>query len=1087
MPTYNLKKDGRFVIKDYNQASPFSNFLPGIAGNFGIPLWVFYLNRGQAISSFGLKDKDGAIGEFYPANKAYSLTPYFGFRTFIKDKKDNFYEPFSIEKKSLKVSQSMAISSGCLELTDKNPKLGLQTDLKYFTLPNQAAGTLARKVTFKNLSKKTFDLEVLDGLARVIPYGASNGMLKDMSRTLEAWMHSYLQKNYSLFRLIVDPADVSQTTYIKGANFNHSFFQANGKIIHPSLIVDPEKIFGDNLSYSRPDNFLTKSFRPGGKQVSSGKTPAAFSYLKIKIEPKQSFTLYNLFGAAFNLETIEQLVKNIDIQFLETKEKENNLIIKEIKSNAFCLSGQPQFDNYLGSTYLDNILRGGFPYQPKNSKVCPYYIFSRKHGDPERDYNYFNLSPSYFSEGQGNYRDVNQNRRLDLFFKPSLGKANICYFLNLSQIDGFNPLVVKGQKLYFEANQAKKILKQYNIIKKKFQHLMTKGFYLGEFFDLLIPEDGVTDKEGLVLSLLKEAKRKPQASHGEGYWIDHWRYNIDLIENFLILFPDQLEDLFFNTEFTFFDDKYKVKPRNQRYVLRRGKVYQGESIEVDSKKSKELKLRKDNQNLLRNDKNKVYKTHLVEKLLVLILNKAASFDPDGLGLEMEADKPGWCDSVNGLPALFGSSLCETFELKRAALLLKNALAQSQSQPIQLSQTVYDFFNSLDKLITSYNRDASKNKDFTYWDKSNKLKENFRKNSLYRISAKKSNLGIFKLNKFLDNLIKKIDSGLNRAKDKKTKLYPTYFTYQVIDFKKTNHHPIPLSFQRHNLPLFLEGIVSAFRCHFQQGAKRQSLAIARSPSASLRIDSAAKQSLYFYQSVKKSSLYDKKLKMYKLNESLKDEPLDIGRSRIFTPGWLENESVWLHMEYKYLLELLKSGLYLQFFTEFRNAAICYQNPKIYGRSILENSSFLASSRHPDTAIHGKGFVARLTGATAELLNIWVLLSLGRRPFSLDKKGELIFSPQPILDKKFFTQKSQTINWQDESIKIPKNSYSFGLFSKTLLIYHNPKRLDTFAKNCKIKKIDLKLVNKTLTFKQKVKGKFAQAIRNQEVTQINIYLG
>jgi hypothetical protein len=1062
MPTYHLKKDGRFVIKDYNQASPFSNFLPGIAGNFGIPLWVFYLNRGQAISSFGLKDKDGAIGEFYPANKAYSLTPYFGFRTFIKDKKDNFYEPFSIEKKSLKVSQSMAISSGCLELTDKNPKLGLQTDLKYFTLPNQAAGTLARKVTFKNLSKKAFDLEVLDGLARVIPYGASNGMLKDMSRTLEAWMHSYLQKNYSLFRLIVDPADVSQTTYIKGANFNYSFFKADGKITNPSLIVDPEKIFGDNLSYSRPDNFLTKSFSPQGKQVTSGKTPAAFSYLKIKIKPNQSFTLYNLFGAAFNLETIEQLVKNIDIQFLETKEKENNEIIKEIKSNAFCLSGQSQFDNYLSSTYLDNILRGGFPYQPKNSKVCPYYIFSRKHGDPERDYNYFNLSPSYFSEGQGNYRDVNQNRRVDLFFKPSLGKTNICYFLNLTQTDGFNPLVVKGQKLYFEVNQAKKILKQYNITKKKFQHLMTKGFYLGEFFDLLIPEDGVTDKEGLVLSLLKEAKRKPQASHGEGYWIDHWRYNIDLIENFLSVFPDQLEDLFFNTEFTFFDDKYKVKPRNQRYVLRRGKVYQGESIEVDSKKSKELKLRKDNQNLLRNDKNKVYKTHLIEKLLVLILNKAASFDPDGLGLEMEADKPGWCDSVNGLPALFGSSLCETFELKRAALLLKNALSQpqSQSKPIQLSQTVSHFFNSLDKLIASYNQDASKNKDFTYWDKSNKLKENFRKNSFYRISAKKNNLETLKLNNFLDKLIKKINKGLRKTIDKKTKLYPTYFTYQVTDYKKTNHHPIPLNFSRHDLPLFLEGVVDALRVE-----KKQAL----------------------HQATKKSGLYDKKLKMYKLNESLKDEPLDIGRSRIFTPGWLENESVWLHMEYKYLLELLKAGLYPQFFSEFRDAAICYQNPRIYGRSILENSSFLASSRHPDAAIHGKGFVARLTGATAELLNIWVLLSLGKRPFSLDKKGELIFSPQPILDKKFFTQKSQTVNWQGQSIKIPKNSYSFGLFSKTLLIYHNPKRLDTYSKDCRVGEIIVTLSDKKKSFKGKVKGEFAQAIRNQEVTQIDIHLG
>ncbi|MCF7917048.1 MAG: hypothetical protein K9L61_04650, partial [Candidatus Omnitrophica bacterium] len=68
MSNYSLEKNGSFVIKDYNQASPFSNFLPGIAGTWGIPLWVFYVNRGQAISSFGLRDKDGAIQEFFPAN-----------------------------------------------------------------------------------------------------------------------------------------------------------------------------------------------------------------------------------------------------------------------------------------------------------------------------------------------------------------------------------------------------------------------------------------------------------------------------------------------------------------------------------------------------------------------------------------------------------------------------------------------------------------------------------------------------------------------------------------------------------------------------------------------------------------------------------------------------------------------------------------------------------------------------------------------------------------------------------------------------------------------------------------------------------
>ena len=67
---YYLNKLGEFVIEDYNYAKPFANFFPGIAGKYGIPMWVFYVNRGQCISSFGTKDKDQAILEFFPANKA---------------------------------------------------------------------------------------------------------------------------------------------------------------------------------------------------------------------------------------------------------------------------------------------------------------------------------------------------------------------------------------------------------------------------------------------------------------------------------------------------------------------------------------------------------------------------------------------------------------------------------------------------------------------------------------------------------------------------------------------------------------------------------------------------------------------------------------------------------------------------------------------------------------------------------------------------------------------------------------------------------------------------------------------------------
>ena len=93
---YSLNAGGEFIIKNYNHAKLFTNFLPGIAGIWGTPMWVFYVNRGQCITSFGIEGKDKAIMEFQPANKAYRLTSVYGFRTFLKIKQRSkvlFYEP----------------------------------------------------------------------------------------------------------------------------------------------------------------------------------------------------------------------------------------------------------------------------------------------------------------------------------------------------------------------------------------------------------------------------------------------------------------------------------------------------------------------------------------------------------------------------------------------------------------------------------------------------------------------------------------------------------------------------------------------------------------------------------------------------------------------------------------------------------------------------------------------------------------------------------------------------------------------------------------------------------------------------------
>lgn len=56
----------KFLIENYGKKSTFASFLPGISGEKGIPIWCYYVNRGQCVVSFGVDNKDHSIMEFYP-------------------------------------------------------------------------------------------------------------------------------------------------------------------------------------------------------------------------------------------------------------------------------------------------------------------------------------------------------------------------------------------------------------------------------------------------------------------------------------------------------------------------------------------------------------------------------------------------------------------------------------------------------------------------------------------------------------------------------------------------------------------------------------------------------------------------------------------------------------------------------------------------------------------------------------------------------------------------------------------------------------------------------------------------------------
>ncbi len=187
-----------------------------------------------------------------------------------------------------------------------------------------------------------------------------------------------------------------------------------------------------------------------------------------------------------------------------------------------------------------------------------------------------------------------------------------------------------------------------------------------------------------------------------------------------------------------------------------------------------------------------------------------------------------------------------------------------------------------------------------------------------------------------------------------------------------------------------------------------------------------------------------------------------------------------------MELLKSGLYDEFFKSFHDCAVCFFDPKTYGRSTLENSSFIVSSVYPDKNLWGKGFVARLSGATAELLNIWIMLCLGKQPFVFNKNNGLVLKFSPILPKELFTKAFVSVEFEGKKAALPENSFSFKLFGKTLVCYHNPKRKDTFTKSCKIEKIEITKKGRKIVIPGKnIRDPFSQEVRNGQIERIDVY--
>lgn len=1027
-------ENGKFIINDFQHAKRFSSFLPAIAGKTGKPLWAFYANIGQCMGGFGITDRNTPITPFDSATLAYQNILTKGFRTFLKlDGK--VVTPFFYST----TDNYLAISKTSFTIFEETPRYSLK--ITYSSVSNKSYPGLLRKVEFK--SKVEQDVELVDGLTILFPKGLSNSIYKDLVSLMSAYCQIDMGDNRPFVKFKTSTKDASIVELAKDGN---GFVSIDFDDERLTNIVELSVIYGDDNSLIKPVNFESGKYLDLiNEQQTENQLPCAYSLKKKHFMEDEEYEFITLFSSFDTVEDFEDAIDVLSFNKLDDMIKETEDLVDSLLPHNIHTSN-PLFDDYIVQSVLDNNLRGGFPTlldDNKNGQI--YYLYSRKHGDMERDYNFFSIPSLYYSSGPGNFRDVNQNRRSDLYFLNEIKDYNIYLFFNLIQVDGQNPLTVKPLKFVFNGDN--KVFNQVNESLKDRVISLVKSYYPSELYTLLKDNEKTlgTDPDLLFKDILGESKQVVEASFGEGYWVDHWTYNVDLLLNYTSVYPDKLEELLFRDDYQYFYSHVYVEPRDEKYCLREdGKIRQYGALDLANFKKENEKLHlTGNETLWLKDKNgNVIKTTLASKIFNLALVKFSTLDAHQMGIEMECEKPGWNDAMNGLPGLFSSAMSESIELLRLINYLDESLKSFEDKHIEVLEEQFNLFKEVESALIDLklgNLDS-----FTYWDKVTSAREELRLRCRYEVSGKTKSIKVDEVLAFLNDMEEVLTNGIKDAKKLGGGIIPSYIINEVSEYEplhKKNHLGFevvkPLKFKQVLIPYFLE--------------------------ASARMAKLGQE--FFneedYEKIYASDLRDQTLGLYKTCADIEDAPFEIGRVHAFTKGWLERECDFLHMAYKYLLGLLKAGLYEDFYREAQVNLVYNMDPYIYGRSPIEASSFIVPTCNPNKALHGQGFFARLTGANAEVIDMFFNIFVGPRLFTY-KNNKLTLSLEPKLPASYFDKNDEV---------------SFELFNKVKVIYHNPKRLDCY------KGVNLRYrIDNTLY--DEISGLLAEKIRNKEIKELHV---
>jgi len=286
---------------------------------------------------------------------------------------------------------------------------------------------------------------------------------------------------------------------------------------------------------------------------------------------------------------------------------------------------------------------------PDFARLCHEYLplyFGRRHGDPSRPWNQFEIrvrdrNGHRVLHHEGNWRDIFQNwEALGLSF-PRFLVNMVARFLNASTVDGFNP---------------------YRITRE------------GVDWEVPAPNDPWSNI---------------------GYWGDHQIvYLLRLLEALDRYDPNALAALLDAEIFSYADVPYRLKPYAEILADPRA------TIDYDAARAEQIAARVtrigNDGRLLADAGGGVYHANLLEKLLVPVLAKLSNLIPSA-GIWMNTQRPEWNDANNALGG--GSvSVVTLCHLRRHLAFLAERLCAAADRELPVASEVVAWFERLAEIF-----------------------------------------------------------------------------------------------------------------------------------------------------------------------------------------------------------------------------------------------------------------------------------------------------------------------------------------------------------------------------------------------------